>query len=116
MLQIDMPLVQSFKSDGWYMAIESNGTLPIEPGIDWICISPKAGTSLQVTSGHELKLVYPQMGIDPADFLSMDFEHFSLQPMDSDRRADHTKACIDYCLAHPKWRLSVQTHKYIGID
>ena len=100
---------------GFEIAVETNGTQDARDGIDWICVSPKAGAPLKQTSGHELKLVYPQSGIDPADLLGLSFDHFWLQPMDGPDRAANTAAAISYCLAHPNWRLSVQMHKLVGI-
>jgi organic radical activating enzyme len=95
--------------------VETNGTLPAPAGIDWICVSPKADVPLVQTRGQELKLVFPQAGVDPARFTGLDFERFFLQPMDGPDRDAATQAAIDYCLTHPKWRLSVQTHKYLGL-
>ena len=100
---------------GFSLALETNGTLPVPRGVDWICVSPKADAPVVQTRGQELKLVYPQTGVDPARFEGLAFERFLLQPMDGPRRAENTKAAIAYCLAHPRWRLSVQTHKYLGI-
>ena len=100
---------------GFRIAVETNGTLPLPPGLDWICVSPKGHNRLVVTAGDELKLVYPQPGVDPADFERLDFRHFFLQPMDGPARAENTRAAIAYCLAHPRWRLSLQTHKFLGI-
>lgn len=115
LLQLDKPLVDAFHAAGIEIAVESNGTIDPPEGIDWLCISPKLGSELVVTSGTELKLVYPQEGGDPAQFESLDFEHFFLQPMDSPALAQNTAAAVDYCKAHPQWRLSVQTHKTIDI-
>ena len=98
------------------MAVETNGTLAAPRGLDWICVSPKAGAALTLTSGDELKLVYPQADAHPEDFAHLEFATFSLQPMDGPRRAQNTKLAVEYCLAHPRWRLSLQTHKIIGID
>ena len=95
--------------------METNGTLKAPPGIDWICVSPKAQAQVVQTSGQELKLVFPQVCVDPASFEHLDFERFLLQPMDGPARVENTQAAIAYCLAHPRWRLSVQTHKYLGI-
>ena len=97
------------------IALETNGTLPLPRGLDWIGVSPKGHNRLVVTAGDELKLVYPQPGVDPADFERLDFRHFFLQPMDGPARAENTRAAIAYCLAHPRWRLSLQTHKFLGI-
>ena len=115
LLQLDAPLIDALHAQGFEIAIESNGTLPALPGIDWICISPKAHAPFVQQSGDELKLVYPQAGADPAAYEHLPFTHFFLQPMDSPRRAENTKAAIAYCLAHPRWRLSVQTHKDLGL-
>ena len=115
LLQLDAPLVAAFHARGFQVAVETNGTLAAPAGLDWICVSPKADQPLAQTSGAELKLVYPQAGVDPARFEAMAFERFWLQPMDGPARAENTRAAIAYCLAHPRWRLSVQTHKYLGI-
>jgi len=115
MLQLDAPLIEALHGRGFEIAIETNGTLPVPASVDWICVSPKADAPLAQRSGQELKLVYPQAGHDPADFERLDFERFLLQPMDGPDRAANTEAAIAYCLAHPRWRLSVQTHKYLGI-
>jgi organic radical activating enzyme len=115
MLQVDQPLIDALHGRGFSIAIETNGTIAVPDGIDWICVSPKAGTELVQTWGDELKLVYPQAGLDPADLLALEFEHRFLQPMDGADRARNTQATIDYCKANPPWRLSVQTHKVLGI-
>jgi 7-carboxy-7-deazaguanine synthase (Cx14CxxC type) len=115
LLQLDPPLVAALKAEGFAIALETNGTLPAPAGIDWICVSPKANAPLVQTRGQELKLVHPQAGVDPARFEALAFERFFLQPMDGPDRAAATDAAIAYCLAHPKWRLSVQTHKFLGI-
>lgn len=115
LLQLDGSLIDALHARGFEIAIESNGTLPAPPGIDWICISPKAGADFVQRSGNELKLVYPQAGADPAQYEGLGFKHFFLSPMDSPAREANTRAAIEYCLAHPQWRLSLQTHKYIGI-
>ncbi|WP_036284377.1 7-carboxy-7-deazaguanine synthase [Methylocystis sp. ATCC 49242] len=115
MLQVDPALVDALHNEGFEIAIESNGTIAAAPGIDWICVSPKAGAPIVQTSGSELKLVYPQPGVDPATFERLDFRHFLLQPMDGPEIVRNTKAAVDYCLAHPRWRLSLQTHKMIGV-
>jgi 7-carboxy-7-deazaguanine synthase (Cx14CxxC type) len=115
MLQVDQPLIDALHGRGFSIAIETNGTIAVPDGIDWICVSPKAGTHLVQTWGDELKLVYPQAGLDPADLLPFEFEHRFLQPMDGPDQARNTRAAIDYCKAHPPWRLSVQTHKVLGI-
>ena len=100
---------------GFAIAVETNGTLDPPAGLDWICVSPKAGTELRIRSGDELKLVYPQPEAPPEMFQGLAFERFSLQPMDGPELADNTARAIAYCLAHPQWRLSLQTHKAIGI-
>jgi 7-carboxy-7-deazaguanine synthase len=115
LLQLDPPLLDAFHARGFEVAIETNGTLPAPAGIDWICVSPKADAGLAQTEGDELKLVYPQPGVDPATFEGMAFRRFSLQPLDGPEREANTAAAIAYCLAHPKWRLSLQTHKYLGL-
>lgn len=115
LLQLDAPLIDAFHAEGIEIAVESNGTIEPPEGIDWLCISPKLGSELIVTSGTELKLVYPQEGGNPAQFEGLDFEHFFLQPMDSPTLAENTAAAVAYCKANPKWRLSVQTHKAIDI-
>jgi 7-carboxy-7-deazaguanine synthase (Cx14CxxC type) len=115
LLQVDADLVDALHAQGFEIAIETNGTRPPPPGIDWICVSPKAGADLILKSGDELKLVYPQPGAEPDQFLHLDFHHFYLQPMDGPRLADNTRRTMQYCLAHPRWRLSLQTHKLLGI-
>ena len=115
LLQVDAALVDALHARGFAIALETNGTLVAPQGIDWVCVSPKAQAPVIQTRGQELKLVYPQPGVDPARFEGLDFERFLLQPMDGPRRAANTEATIAYCLAHPRWRLSVQTHKYLGI-
>lgn len=115
LLQLDPVLIEALHARGFRIAMETNGTLKAPPGIDWICVSPKAQAQVVQTSGQELKLVYPQVGVDPASFEHLDFERFLLQPMDGPARVENTQAAIAYCLAHPRWRLSVQTHKYLGI-
>ena len=115
LLQVDDALIEALHARGFSIALETNGTLPAPAGIDWVCVSPKADAPVVQTEGQELKLVYPQVGVDPARFEGMAFERVLLQPMDGPDRAANTAAAIDYCLAHPRWRLSVQTHKYLGI-
>ena len=115
LLQVDEALIDALHRRGFSLALETNGTIAAPRGVDWICVSPKADTALAQTSGQELKLVYPQPGVDPARFEGLDFERFLLQPMDGPAREANTRAAIAYCLAHPRWRLSVQTHKYLGI-
>ncbi len=114
-LQLDAALVAALHGHGFRVAIETNGSLALPPGLDWICVSPKAGVPLAVTAGDELKLVYPQDGALPEDFRDLAFTHFLVQPMDGPDRDAHTRAAIAYCLRHPQWRLSLQTHKMIGI-
>jgi len=115
LLQLDTALIDALHARGFSLALETNGTLPVPPGVDWICVSPKADAPVVQTSGQELKLVYPQEKARPERFEGLDFERFLLQPMDGPDRAANTEAAIAYCLAHPRWRLSVQTHKYLGI-
>ncbi|MDG2523387.1 7-carboxy-7-deazaguanine synthase [Caulobacter segnis] len=115
MLQLDAPLIDALHSRGFMIAVETNGTLPAPEGIDWICVSPKADAPVVQTRGQELKLVYPQALADPARFEHMDFERFYLQPMDGPDQLENTQKAVAYCLSHPKWRLSVQTHKYLGL-
>ena len=97
------------------MAVETNGTVPLPAGLDWICVSPKAGSALKVRRGDELKFVYPQKGVTPADYEELEFDHFLLQPMDGPELRSNTEKSIAYCMAHPRWRLSLQTHKVIDI-
>jgi len=116
LLQIDEALVEALHSEGFEVAIETNGTRLPPFGVDWICLSPKANSELVLLSGNELKLVFPQQGADPVSFESLRFEHFFLQPMDGPNRDANTTLAVQYCLDHPKWRLSLQTHKLIGIS
>lgn len=117
LLQLDAPLVDALHARGMEVAVETNGTQPAPAGIDWICVSPKASAPLRLTSGHELKLVYPQAEPDaqPERFESLAFRHFFLQPLDGPDAAESTRKAVAYCLAHPRWRLSLQTHKITGI-
>ncbi len=116
MLQVDEPLVAALHAAGFEVAIETNGTLPVLSSIDWVCVSPKAGAPLRQRSGDELKLVYPQEELWPEEVQELAFTHFLLQPMDAGARSPaNVRAAIDYCLAHPKWRLSLQTHKLLGL-
>lgn len=115
LLQLDEPLVNALHEAGFEVAIETNGTLVPPPGIDWTCVSPKARADLILRSGDELKLVYPQEGAPPEQFGALDFRYFSLQPMDGPERVRNTELAVRYCLAHPQWRLSLQTHKLLGI-
>lgn len=115
LLQVDRPLIDALHRHGFFIAVETNGTQEAPAGIDWICMSPKAGAPLKLTRGHELKLVYPQPALDPASVADLPFEQFFLQPMDGPEVAANTAAAIAYCMDHPQWRLSVQTHKVVGI-
>jgi 7-carboxy-7-deazaguanine synthase len=115
LLQVDPPLIDALHARGFEIAVESNGTVAPPGGIDWLCVSPKATAPLAVTRGDELKLVYPQPDAMPERFEGLAFDHFLLQPMDGPALAENTEAAIAYCMAHPKWRLSVQTHKMVGI-
>jgi 7-carboxy-7-deazaguanine synthase (Cx14CxxC type) len=115
LLQVDDALIDALHAAGFRIAVESNGTRQAPPGIDWLCISPKAGAPIVQTCGDELKLVYPQAGLDPAAFEAMAFTHRFLQPMDGPRVEDNTRAAVEYCLNHPKWRLSLQLHKLMGL-
>jgi len=115
LLQADDALLDALHDRGFTIAVETNGTIDPPGGLDWLCVSPKAGTELRIRSGHELKLVYPQAGAPPEAFAGLAFERFSLQPMDGPELADNTARAIDYCLRHPQWRLSLQTHKTLGI-
>ncbi|QHL90206.1 7-carboxy-7-deazaguanine synthase [Sphingomonas changnyeongensis] len=115
LLQLDPPLIDALHAHGFEIAVETNGTIAPPPGIDWLCVSPKSTATLAVTSGDELKLVYPQADALPDRFAGLDFRHFLLQPMDGPDVAANTRAAIAYCLDHPRWRLSVQTHKQLGI-
>jgi 7-carboxy-7-deazaguanine synthase (Cx14CxxC type) len=115
LLQVDDALVRALHESGFRIAIETNGTLPAVAGIDWVCVSPKSNAELAITRGHELKLVYPQPEAPPERFEAMEFDNFLLQAMDGPDVIEHTRQAIAYCLAHPKWRLSVQTHKHLGI-
>jgi len=116
LLQLDEPLVDAFHVENFEVAIETNGTLPAPKNVDWICMSPKAGTDIVLTKGNELKLVYPQLALDPAQFESFEFDYFYLQAMDSPQQAENLQATLSYCLAHPQWRMSLQTHKILNID
>ena len=115
LLQLDSPAIDALHARGFTVAVETNGTQPAPPGIDWICVSPKARAGVVLDHGHELKLVYPQADAVPERFASMRFEHFYLQPMDGPDAPANTQAAMAYCLAHPQWRLSIQTHKLLGI-
>ncbi len=115
LLQLDEPLSAALHTSEFEIAIETNGTLPPPPGIDWVCVSPKAGVELVLRRGDELKLVFPQEGLPPESLEDLDFRHWFLQPMDGPDRARNTELAVRYCLAHPRWRLSLQTHKLVGI-
>ena len=115
LLQLASELGQALHGEGFEIAVETNGTLPPPDGIDWLCVSPKAGAELVVTRGDEIKLVFPQAGAAPDQFERLGFRHYFLQPMDGPDREANTSAALQYCLAHPRWRLSLQTHKLLGI-
>ncbi len=115
LLQLDVVLIEALHAAGFEIAIETNGTLPVPAGVDWICVSPKPGTKLVVTRGDELKLVVPQINLSPTDFESLNFSHFYVQPMDNAALKDNTRYAIDWCLHHPRWKLSLQTHKLLQI-
>jgi len=115
LLQLDDPLIEALHERGFEVAVETNGTKPAPASLDWICVSPKAGAPFVQKSGNELKLVYPQEQAPPERFERLDFEHFFLQPMDGAETALNTERAIEYCLAHPRWRLSIQTHKLVGL-
>ncbi|HEX2451304.1 MAG TPA: 7-carboxy-7-deazaguanine synthase [Gemmatimonadales bacterium] len=115
LLQLDQDLVEALHSTGFEVAVETNGTQDPPAGLDWVCVSPKGRAELRLRSGDELKLVYPQADAEPSQFESLDFRHFFLQPMDGPDREANTRATLAYCLAHPRWRLSLQTHKLLGI-
>jgi len=115
LLQLDAPLVEAFHRSRFRIAIETNGTVEAPDGIDWICVSPKSGADLVQRRGDELKLVYPQPGLEPTQVEDLDFDHYFLQPMDGPSREANTEQAVQYCLQHPRWRLSLQTHKYLGI-
>ncbi len=118
LLQLDDAAIAALHAAGFEIGVESNGTLPAPDGIDWLCVSPKGSAPVVQTSGNELKLVYPQVEVEaqPGRFESMQFDNFFLQPLDSEARESNTEQALRYCLEHPQWRLSLQTHKYLGID
>jgi len=118
LLQLDAVAIDALHAAGFEIAVESNGTIAAPAGIDWLCVSPKGRAALVQTSGNELKLVYPQQEPEaqPAEFEQLAFQHFYLQPLDSPERDENTRRAVDYCLAHPQWKLSLQTHKITGID
>lgn len=115
LLQLDEPLIDALHAHGFVVAVETNGTQAAPAGLDWVCVSPKAGAPLVTVSGTELKLVYPQPGAEPERYEALAFSHWYLQPMDGPNRDANTRAAIEYCLAHPRWRLSVQMHKSLGL-
>lgn len=115
LLQLDAPLIDALHARGFAIAIETNGTIAAPPGIDWICVSPKADAPLVQDTGHELKLVYPQQKAMPERFEGLAFDHYFLQPMDGPDQAHNITKSVAYCMAHPRWRLSLQTHKFAGI-
>ena len=115
MLQVDDALVDALHARGFRIAIETNGTLPVHPGIDWVCVSPKAGSAVVQRSGDELKLVWPQAGTDVDALETWDFANFLIQPMDSEEAAANTRAAVDFAMARPRWRLTLQTHKMLGL-
>jgi 7-carboxy-7-deazaguanine synthase (Cx14CxxC type) len=116
LLQLDEAAIDALHGRGFEIAVETNGTRPAPRGIDWLCVSPKIGSTLVLTSGDELKLVYPQAGGDPAQFEHLHCRHFRLQPLDDADREAHTRAAVEYCMKNPRWTLSLQTHKYLGIQ
>lgn len=115
LLQLDAPLIEALHARGFEIAIETNGTQPVPHGIDWVCVSPKAGAELVITRGDELKLVFPQTEAHPSRYEGLDFAHFFLQPMDGPRMEQNTRDAVAFCLEHPQWRLSLQTHKLLGL-
>ncbi|MEG8099164.1 7-carboxy-7-deazaguanine synthase [Candidatus Liberibacter brunswickensis] len=115
LLQVDVPLIKELNKRNFEIAVETNGTIEPPQGIDWICVSPKAGCDLKVKKGQELKLVFPQVDDSPENYIGLDFERFSLQPMDGPFLEENTNSAISYCFKNPKWRVSIQTHKLIGI-
>jgi len=115
LLQLDAALIEAIHAKGFEVAVETNGTIALPAELDWVCVSPKAGNDLVVKSGDELKIVLPQQGLDPRDFADLDFRRFSVQPMDGPDLAGNTELAVRFCLDHPKWQLSLQTHKVTGI-
>jgi 7-carboxy-7-deazaguanine synthase len=115
LLQLDAKLIEAVHAQGFMAALETNGTIALPPGLDWVCVSPKAGAPLVVTAGDELKIVVPQPGLDPRDFAGLDFHRFSVQPMAGPDLARNTEWAVQFCLKHPQWQLSLQTHKFIGV-
>ena len=115
LLQLDPPFIEALHRRGFEVGVETNGTQPVPAGLDWVCVSPKAGAPLVVHQGDELKLVYPQEGAEPERFVGLRFRHFFLQPMDGPDRDSNTELAVRYCLERPEWRLSLQTHKILGL-
>jgi 7-carboxy-7-deazaguanine synthase (Cx14CxxC type) len=115
LLQLDVPLIDALHARGFEIAVETNGTVAAPAGLDWVCVSPKAGAPLKQITGDELKLVYPQHDAQPEQFEALNFRHFFLQPMDGPAREANTQLALEYCLSHPRWRMSLQTHKLLGI-
>jgi len=115
-LQLDRELIDDLHRLGFRCAVETNGTVSLPPTLDWVCVSPKVLNRLAIDEGDELKLVYPQEHLPPENFINLNFDNFYLQPMDNDQYESNLKAVLDYCLSHPEWKISVQTHKFIGID
>jgi 7-carboxy-7-deazaguanine synthase len=115
LLQVDQKLIDALHVRGFEIAVETNGTVLAPSGLDWVCVSPKAGAEFKQRSGDELKLIYPQPGAEPEQFVGLPFRHFFLQPMDGPAREENTRLALDYCLRHPRWRLSLQTQKLLGI-
>ena len=115
LLQLDAALINALHEEGLEIAVETNGTIEAHKGIDWICVSPKAGVELLQVSGQELKLVYPQSGDEPEKYANLDFQHFFLQPLDGSELETNTELALQYCLAHPQWRLSLQLHKILKV-
>jgi 7-carboxy-7-deazaguanine synthase (Cx14CxxC type) len=115
LLQLDDHLIASLGERGFFVAVETNGTIPVPHGIDWICVSPKPGSQLVQMTGDELKIVFPQEGLDPSEYEHLEFKHFFLQPLDGPDRERNTELAVEYCLRHPGWRLSLQVHKLLGI-
>lgn len=115
LLQLDAELINSLHEEGFEIAVETNGTIMLPPGIDWVCVSPKGGVELLQLCGHELKLVFPQSGAQPEKYANLDFRHFFLQPLDGPQRDLNTRLALEYCLAHPQWRISLQLHKILGV-
>ncbi|MBZ4418756.1 7-carboxy-7-deazaguanine synthase [Myxococcus sp. RHSTA-1-4] len=115
LLQLDVPLLDALHARGFFVAVETNGTKPVPEEVDWVCVSPKAGSELLQRTGNELKLVFPQPGFEPGQFVDLGFTHFILQPMDGPNRTHNTELALRYCLEHPKWKLGLQMHKMVGI-